>query len=113
MFVDFKKLKSLSVTSWPEPNDELIDENLEKQGDIIMAIISETRREKAENRMPLNTPIKTLEISTKDDKIAKIIQEASCDLIGTLKIENLQINAKINNGKAVTEYPTIKFKTKF
>lgn len=113
MFIDDKKHRSLSLTSWPKPNNDLIDDEIENQGDMIMAIISEIRREKAEKRMPLNAPIKTLEIYSKDEKTSKIIQNAACDIIGTCKIENLQIKTKASNEKAVTDYPSITFKTEF
>jgi predicted ribosome quality control (RQC) complex YloA/Tae2 family protein len=41
---------------------ENVDEEAERKGDLVMALITEIRREKAERRKPLNSPIKRVKI---------------------------------------------------
>jgi valyl-tRNA synthetase len=111
MFANFKKHKSLSIASWPQPIPNFIDEEIENNGDMIIALITEIRREKAEKRLPLNAPIKTLTIYTKDSKTAEIFKQGAFDILGTCKVENLKVLAEKDTGKPVTDYPEVQFKT--
>ena len=52
----------MQVSPWPKFNPELVDEEAEKDGDLITAIMSEIRRDKAEKKLPLNSPVKNLTI---------------------------------------------------
>jgi len=113
MFLDFKKHPSLSIASWPVFIPHLIDEEIENKGDIIIALITEVRREKSEKRLPLNSPITTMTIYANDVKTAKIFQEGAVDISGTCKVEKLKILAEKGKGRIVTDYPKIQFKTEF
>ena len=113
IYAEDKNHKSISLASWPKSFPNLIDDNIEKNGDLIISLISEIRREKAEKRLPLNSPIKTLTLYTQDDTNAKVIQEGTVDIIGTCKIENLEISNKTGTGKSLSDYPEIQYKTQF
>jgi len=113
MFLDFKKHASLSIASWPVSIPHLIDEEIENKGDIIIALITEVRREKSEKRLPLNSPIKSMTIYANDVKTAEIFQEGAVDISGTCKVEKLEILAEKGSGRIVTDYPKIQFKTEF
>ena len=62
MYKDGKGYQSIQVSQWPKYNPALVDEAAEKDGDLITAIMSEIRRDKAEKKMSLNAPIKNLTI---------------------------------------------------
>ena len=113
MYSDFEKHKSLSLAFWPKSFPNLMDEEIEHKGDLIIALITEVRREKAEKRMPLNSPIKTLTIFIKEDKTAKIFQEGTVDITGTCKVENLRISTEKGNGRPLSEHPEVQIKTEF
>jgi valyl-tRNA synthetase len=101
--------KSLQLTSWPKPELEKIDEDAEKNGDLVMDVITEIRREKAEKRKPLNTIIKSLRIYAGKSKYASIISENKADIIGTCKIAMLEILSEKGKGRQVQNFPEITF----
>ena len=102
MFADGKGYKSLQVSAWPKFNPELVDDAAEKDGDLITAIMSEVRRDKAEKKMPLNAPIKNLTIYAGDDATAVAIRQGCVDIAATLKIENIKVLAeKLPEGRKV------------
>ncbi|MGQ9531165.1 MAG: class I tRNA ligase family protein, partial [Candidatus Bathycorpusculaceae bacterium] len=101
--------KSLQLTPWPEAEMEKVDEEAERKGDLVMALITEIRREKAEKRKPLNTPIKRVKIYAGKTEFAKIISEAKEDIAGTCKILQLEILSGKGKGRQVKEIPEINF----
>jgi valyl-tRNA synthetase len=105
--------KSLQLTSWPKPDMQRIDEDAEKKGDLIMAVITEIRREKAEKRKPLNAPIKRLKIYAGNSKSASVISENKEDIIGTCKILQLEILSAKGDGRQVQEVPQISFTSEY
>jgi valyl-tRNA synthetase len=94
MFKDNKGFDSLQVSSWPKFNAAMVDQEAEKNGDLIIAIIGEVRHDKAEKKLPLNAPIKNLTIYAATEENAKIICSASGDIAGTLKVSNIEVIAK-------------------
>ncbi|MEM4244425.1 MAG: class I tRNA ligase family protein, partial [Candidatus Bathyarchaeia archaeon] len=113
MYAEHKGYKSLQASPWPELKQTLIDETAEKHGDLLIAVITAVRREKAEKRMPLNTQIKKLMIYTGDKATAEIIKEGEGDIKGTCKISDLQIIAEKGGGREVEQYPEIHFITEY
>jgi valyl-tRNA synthetase len=101
--------KSLQITPWPEPDLKKIDEEAEKKGDLVMAVITEIRREKAEKRKPLNMQIRKVKIYAGNSENAESISESKNDIAGTCKILKLEIIPEKGNGKKVKEYPEISF----
>ena len=85
MFAETKKCKSLQVSLWPEFNSAFMDAKAEKQGDLIVALIGEVRREKAEKKLPLNTQVKSITIYSGNADCKRIIQTAEGDIAGTIK----------------------------
>jgi valyl-tRNA synthetase len=109
LYAEEKPFRSIHLTSWPTANESLINEDVEAQGDLIMAIIQGVRREKASKRFPLNKEIKRLKIYTKDDEKARMIREGRDDISGTCKIINIQIIQKQGEGKNIEQYKDIRF----
>jgi len=101
--------KSLQLTPWPEPEKGKIDEAAEKKGDLVMAVITEIRREKAEKRKPLNTPIKRVKIYAGNSKFARIISENREDIVGTCRISQLEVSSEKGEGRKVQAIPEISF----
>jgi len=105
--------KSLQLTRWPKPEMERIDEDAEKGGDLVMSLITEIRRDKAEQRKPLNTPIKRLKIYSGSSKFARIFSDNKGDIAGACKIEQLEILAEKGKGRQLQEIPTISFVSEY
>jgi len=111
MYREDMKHKSIHTSPWPAPEEEKIDEEAEKYGDLIITVIGEVRRDKAERKTPLNTPIKKLVIYAGSKKDAHILNQARQDIAGTCKTEELEILPEKRSGKGreVKQYPNIGF----
>ncbi len=94
MYIDGKGYKSIQVSPWPKFNPALVDETAEKNGDLVTTIMSEVRRDKAEKKLPLNSPIKNLTIYTANQETADAIKPACVDIAATLKIESINVKAE-------------------
>jgi len=113
IYKEFIGQKSLQLTPWPETNVERIDEDCEKKGDLVMAVITEIRREKAEKRKPLNAQIKRLKLYAGKSQFAKIISESKEDIVGTCKIVHMEILSEKGKGRQVPEKPEITFVSEY
>jgi valyl-tRNA synthetase len=103
--------KSLQLTPWPKAESQRIDEDVEKKGDLVLAVITEIRREKAEKRKPLNTQIKRVKLYAGNSRFAGIISENKEDIAGTCKISQFEILSEKGKGKGkqVQEFPEMSF----
>jgi len=99
MYAEDMKHESIHVTPWPTLEVERIDDEAEKYGDLIMAVIGSIRKEKGERKIPLNAPIKKLTIYGGSTKGAHILEMAREDIIGTLKAEKIEILPEKGEGK--------------
>jgi valyl-tRNA synthetase len=109
MYADDKGSKSINLSPWPTPDEKLIDEEIEKHGDLIVAIINEIRREKSEKHMPLNAPIRKLKTYAGSKDFAEIIEEGKEDICGTCKIEDFEVVSKKGDGREVANYSDVRF----
>ncbi len=113
MYAEAKGFKSLQVSPWPQFNEAMVDEHAEKRGDVIVELIGEVRREKAEKRMSLNAPIKKLTVFAGDHSAAEAIEDAKGDVAGALKVESLVVLPEEGAGREVVQFPTISFVSEF
>jgi len=113
MYADDKKHKSIHLSPWPTPKKEKIDEEAEKYGDLIIAVIRDIRRDKAERRAPLNAPIKKLTIYAGNKKSAQILNQALEDIAGTCKTEKIGILPVKGKGREVQGYPNVRFAAEY
>jgi valyl-tRNA synthetase len=109
MYAEDMGQKSLQLMLWPKPDIGKIDDEAEKKGELVMAVITEIRREKAEKRKPLNAPIKRVKIYAGKSEFARIISENKEDIVGTCKISQLEILSEKGGGRKVQEIPEISF----
>ncbi len=113
MYSTEKGYKSLQLSPWPELEQARPDNQDEKRGDLIMALITEIRREKAEKRMSLNAEIKKLTIYAGNKETAATILEGSEDIAGTCKVTNLNVIPENGDGRQVTQFANITFITEY
>jgi valyl-tRNA synthetase len=105
IYAEDKGFKSLQVSSWPDYNPELENEAVEKNGDLVMAIMSGVRQDKAENQLPLNAPVKTLDVYAGSAETANVINSVKEDIAGTLKIAEVRVHPeKRSDGRHVSPY---------
>ena len=106
MFAKNKGCKSLQVSPWPEFNATMADEEVEKQGDLIIAVIGEVRRDKAEKKLPLNVQVKNITIYSGSAENASIIRAGETDIAGTIKAASSIkiVPEKKREGRQITPY---------
>ena len=105
MFCETTGCKSLQISTWPEFNAAVADEEAEKQGDLVVAVIGEVRREKAEKKLPLNTQVKNLTIYAGNEENASILQASEEDIAGTIKAEAFTVvPEKKCEGRQISTY---------
>ncbi|MGM5484876.1 MAG: valine--tRNA ligase [Nanobdellota archaeon] len=85
-FAEKEGRMSVHLSDWPEHYDELIDDELEEEGDYFTKVLSEVRKYKSENNLSLKEELPKLrvnrEIKAKDDfraasKVKEIEEEPS------------------------------------
>jgi valyl-tRNA synthetase len=113
MYAEDQKHKSIHISPWPELDEAITDEEAERYGDLVIAVIGEIRREKAEKSMPLNTQINTLTIHAGSKKSAYILNQALEDLQGTCKTEKIIVLPAKGEGREVQDYPNVRFITEY
>ena len=109
MYAADKGFNSLQASPWPKLDTIMEDERAEKRGDLVIALIAEIRREKAEKRMPLNTPITKLTVYAGDYSASEAITDSKEDIIGACKIVNLNVLPEEGTGREVIQYPHVQF----
>jgi valyl-tRNA synthetase len=113
MYADDKKHESIHVSPWPLPQNEMISDESEEQGNLIAAVIGEIRRDKAECQKPLNAPIQKLTLYSADKEKRQVLNQAEEDLIGTCKVETIEIVSTLGKGREVEGYPEVCFKAEY
>jgi valyl-tRNA synthetase len=115
MYAENVGQKSLQLTPWPTPETGRIDEEIEMKGDLVMAVITEIRREKAEKRKPLNAEIKRVKFYAGSSRFASVISETKEVISGTCKIAHFEILSEKGKGKGrqVQEYPEMSFTSEY
>jgi valyl-tRNA synthetase len=109
MYAEEKRCRSINLCSWPILDEKRFDEEAEKCGDIIMAVINEVRREKSENHLPLNTQIKRLTVHAGEKELAKMVMAGKEDISGTCKVGYFEIILEKGEGREVKPYDKITF----
>jgi valyl-tRNA synthetase len=109
MYVEDIGQKSIHLTSWPKTEKGKMDDEAEKHGDLVMALITAIRRQKAEARKPLNAPMKTVRIFAGNSEYAKVLNDSKEEIAGTCKISKIDILSKKGDGRQVQEFPDITF----
>ena len=113
MYEEDKKHKSIHLSPWPLQREEKMDEEIERHGDLIMAVIGEIRRDKAERKKPLNAPIKRLTIYAGSKKNAQNLDQAVEAISGTCKTEKIEIMPVKGKGREVQGYPDVQFSAEY
>jgi valyl-tRNA synthetase len=109
IYAEEKGHRSIHLSPWPTHDEKRMDEEAEKHGDLIMAIITEVRREKAEKRMPLNTQIKRLTVYAGGKGTAEIIMDGRRDISGTCKVADIEVVPEEGDGREIKPYSNISF----
>jgi len=108
MFAE-KERDSIHLTNWPELDRSKIDDEAEKRGDMIVALIRDVRGEKARRGLPLNAELRSLTIYAGDSLTQKAIEEGLDDIAATVKASEVEIMPIKGAGTVVDGYSDISF----
>jgi valyl-tRNA synthetase len=90
MFKENEKDVSIHVSSWPEVENEFIDNEIESTGDMAVAIISAIRQYKSTKGLALNSDVEKLLIECENKETRQKINAVSEDIKGTMKVKNIE-----------------------
>ena len=113
LYAEYVGLNSIHLTSWPQLDESRMDEASERDGELLVALISEIRRDKAEKRKPLNAQIRKVKIYAGTKELAEIIDRNKGDLVGTCRISELEILPEKGEGRHVPRYTEISFVSEY
>jgi valyl-tRNA synthetase len=113
MYAEHVGAKSLHLTRWPAVDSSRFDEAAEKEGDLIVALVAEIRREKAEKRRPLNALIKRVKVYAGNSEYADILARNMEDILGTCKISEITILPEKGEGRPVPQYAEVSFTSEY
>jgi valyl-tRNA synthetase len=108
----YKESKSIHLSKWPNYVQKFIDKKAEKEGELILSIISEVRKEKSRMRLSLKEPIKKLIVYAKNDKL-KLIKRNSEAIISTLNIMQIEFENLTPKSEGKSIENDVKIKIEF
>ncbi|WP_440952742.1 valine--tRNA ligase [Methanococcoides sp. FTZ1] len=92
---------SVHAQSWPEVDESLISENIEKEGELIKEIAGNVRRYKSESGMALNAPLEKIEVYATLEDVSDLtgVTNSAVEVIeGEPDFEYVPVNIKPNMG---------------
>ena len=113
MIVKDAEAESIHETKWPSIKQELIDEEVEREGDLVQALISEVRKIKSEKRISLRKVLREVIVYTKDEFV-KVIERNSEVIQNTCHIEQFKISPILDPdvGMVLQNFPEIRILVK-
>ncbi|TRO50654.1 valine--tRNA ligase [Candidatus Bathyarchaeota archaeon] len=109
MYSEDKQKSSLHISKWPNVDEKMMNKEIEGNGDMIVTVMGEIRRDKAENQKPLNVAIKKLTFYLETKNEVDILNKAKEDIAGTCKIDKIEFLSTRGKGREVQGYPNIRF----
>ena len=100
---------SIHISMWPQADEALVDEEAERAGDIIIAVIRDIRREKNRQGIPLNAELEEVSIYAVDPQEATDLTRGIEDIAATTKAENVDIHEGEGGELEVEGYAGIRF----
>ncbi len=100
---------SIHLSVWPKADESLIDKDVERKGDLIIAVIRDIRREKNRLGIPLNTPLDNLQIYAEDPEEAEIITIGLDSISATIKADDVDVIEGEGGSLEVEGYSSVKF----
>lgn len=82
---------SVHLNSWPEADENAIDESAEKLGEMTNLVISALRQFKSSRKMALSSEIPGLDLYTPSKEVAKQLEDVKGDIAGTMRVKEVRI----------------------
>ena len=86
--------KSIHVSSWPEYDENLVDEKAELSGDLGVDIINSVRKYKSEQQMSLKEELSRLVLVSEEESFREMIESVQEDLKAVLKVKEISFEGE-------------------
>ncbi|MBN2101376.1 MAG: isoleucine--tRNA ligase [Candidatus Aenigmarchaeota archaeon] len=96
---DSNKPVSIHLSTWPEPNERLIDAELEKQMEIVKVMIESANSLRQEHKVKLKWPVSEVIVETSNEDIKKSVenlQEILCEMGNSKKFSVGKVSGASN-----------------
>ncbi len=100
---------SIHLSRWPEADESLIDDEAERRGDLIIAVIRDVRKEKNRMGIPLNKPLDELRIYAGSSEEGEMVSMGIEDISATLKAEDVEVLEGDGGEHKVEGYSAVRF----
>ncbi|MBW2968260.1 valine--tRNA ligase, partial [Candidatus Woesearchaeota archaeon] len=105
-FAEKEGQKSIHTSRWPEKDDQFVDEQVIRAGDVFVAILSAVRKFKSEKQVSLKKPVKLLIECDDDTKV--LIEPAKADLAATCNASILEFEPAEPDAIPIEGYDNLK-----
>ncbi|MDD5190843.1 MAG: class I tRNA ligase family protein, partial [Dehalococcoidales bacterium] len=82
---------SLHLMGWPDTQPELIDSGAEASGQAMVAIATEARRYKSENKLSIATPLNQIKITSAQSELVKELLASITDIQSVTRAKNVVV----------------------
>jgi valyl-tRNA synthetase len=100
---------SIHLSQWPKTNRILIDRKAESNGDLIISLIRDIRKEKNRLGIPLNSDVEEILIYVSNTNDVKVIEAGIVDIAATMKVKHIEIRDGDGGDHQVEGYTGIGF----
>ncbi len=97
LFVPFEGNGSIHISQWPTVNGSLQNASADAAGETLIEIATAVRRYKSESNISLGTELKRLHLATNDISVAKMLQEASADIMSVTRARQLVVKESLDD----------------
>lgn len=95
---------SVHLVRWPDVNNDLINDEAEATGDMLIEIATAVRRYKSEKKIPMGSPLEKIKIAAAKKAYADILQTCLVDIKSVTRAKEIEIAvAKLDTAVVVEE----------
>jgi valyl-tRNA synthetase len=96
LFVPIEGEGSIHNSQWPIVNESLVNMTADAAGEALIEIATAVRRYKSESNISLGAELERLQLATIDDSVARMLQEASADIMSVTRARHLMVKESLD-----------------
>lgn len=96
-------VNSIHIAPWPEANKDLLDDEAEKAGAMLIEIATAVRRYKSEKKYPMGSRLEKLKINAASDTYADFLRSSLVDIKSVTRAVNIDIAVTKMESSVVVE----------
>ena len=88
-----KMVESIHKSNWPKPDENMMDEDAENMGNLLVEIATQVRRYKSERNLPLGTELSRVKLAFGNSTLVTMLKAATPDLRSITRVANFDIQS--------------------